>query len=40
MSHFIHPQFTTIDGLSIRYASTARVGQQQDALLLSPWPER
>lgn len=38
------PEFTTVDGLSVRFArSEARTGSadgtDQDALLLSPWPE-
>lgn len=34
------PRFRTIDGLSIRYAESARLTTQRgDALLLSPWPE-
>jgi len=34
------PRFKTIDGLSIRYAESARLPTQRgDALLLSPWPE-
>lgn len=33
----IRPQFTTIDGLSIRYAEGGK--GEQDAILLSPWPE-
>ena len=33
----IQPQFTTIDGLKIRFAES-RAGNQ-DAILLSPWPE-
>jgi pimeloyl-ACP methyl ester carboxylesterase len=33
----IRPQFTTIDGLSIRYAEGGE--GSQDAILLSPWPE-
>jgi pimeloyl-ACP methyl ester carboxylesterase len=37
MSAGIHPQRTTIDGLSIRYA-VGGAGTRQ-ALLLSPWPE-
>jgi pimeloyl-ACP methyl ester carboxylesterase len=39
VSPLISPKFTTIDGLSIRYAESARDGRQEDALLLSPWPE-
>ena len=34
----IHPQFRIIDGLSIRF--TEGEGRNDDALLLSPWPER
>jgi pimeloyl-ACP methyl ester carboxylesterase len=37
MSDLIRPQFTTIDGLSLRYAESASGGPT--ALLLSPWPE-
>jgi hypothetical protein len=33
----IHPQFRIIDGLSIRF--TESEGRNDDALLLSPWPE-
>jgi pimeloyl-ACP methyl ester carboxylesterase len=33
----IRPQFTTVDGLSIRFAESGAGGQ--DAILLSPWPE-
>ena len=33
----IHPQFRTIDGLSIRCAESE--ARDDDALLLSPWPE-
>ena len=33
----IHPQFGIIDGLSIRF--TESEGRNDDALLLSPWPE-
>ena len=33
----IQPRFRTIDGLSIRYAESAR--RDDHALLLSPWPE-
>jgi pimeloyl-ACP methyl ester carboxylesterase len=33
----IRPQFTTIDGLSIRFAESGE--GDQDAILLSPWPE-
>lgn len=38
MSSQIKPQFKTIDGLSIRYAESAR-NDGPDALLLAPWPE-
>jgi len=37
MSELIRPQFTTIDGLSIRFAQSGQ--GSQDAILLSPWPE-
>jgi len=37
MSKLIHPEFTTVDGLSIRFAEGGNAGQ--DAILLSPWPE-
>lgn len=37
MSELIDPQFTTIDGLSIRYAESGP--GRHDAILLSPWPE-
>jgi pimeloyl-ACP methyl ester carboxylesterase len=37
MSQLIRPEFTTIDGLSIRFADSGNAGH--DALLLSPWPE-
>jgi pimeloyl-ACP methyl ester carboxylesterase len=37
MSQLIRPEFTTIDGLSIRFADSGNGGH--DALLLSPWPE-
>jgi pimeloyl-ACP methyl ester carboxylesterase len=37
MSTHIHPHFTTIDGLTIRYAKGGSGAQQ--ALLLNPWPE-
>lgn len=37
MSLHIHPRFTTIDRLSVRYAESA--GDGPGALLLSPWPE-
>jgi pimeloyl-ACP methyl ester carboxylesterase len=39
MRHLIRPQFTIVDGLSVRYAESAPSDQQQPALLLSPWPE-
>ncbi len=35
----IEPRFRTVDGLSIRYATSARTAGEPDALLLSPWPE-
>lgn len=37
MSALIRPRFTTVDGLSIRYAESGP--GRQDAILLSPWPE-
>ena len=37
MSTLIHPQTTTIDGLSIRFAEGGTGAK--DALLLNPWPE-
>src|SRR5262245_23885733 len=37
MSTHIHPQTTTIDGLSIRFAEGG-TGPRQ-AMLLNPWPE-
>jgi pimeloyl-ACP methyl ester carboxylesterase len=37
MNASIHPQYITVDGLSIRFAESATVGPH--ALLLSPWPE-
>lgn len=37
MSQLIRPEFTTIDGLSIRFADSGGAGP--DAILLSPWPE-
>jgi pimeloyl-ACP methyl ester carboxylesterase len=37
VSTLIRPQFTTIDGLSIRFAESGE--GRQDAILLSPWPE-
>lgn len=33
----VRPQFTRIDGLSIRFAESE--ARRQDAILLSPWPE-
>jgi pimeloyl-ACP methyl ester carboxylesterase len=39
MSHLIRPQFTTVDGLAVRYAESARSDREHAALLLSPWPE-
>jgi pimeloyl-ACP methyl ester carboxylesterase len=40
MSDRIRPLFTTIDGLSIRFAASGAAGQgRRTALLLSPWPE-
>jgi pimeloyl-ACP methyl ester carboxylesterase len=36
-STLIRPQFRTIDGLSVRFAEGGQ--GQQDAILLSPWPE-
>jgi pimeloyl-ACP methyl ester carboxylesterase len=40
MSDRIRPLFTTIDGLSIRFAASGGAAQgRQTALLLSPWPE-
>src|SRR6202012_2621595 len=38
MSKLIHPEFTTVDGLSIRFAEGGNAGQ--DAISLGPWPER
>jgi pimeloyl-ACP methyl ester carboxylesterase len=35
----IYPQFRTIDGLSIRFAGSDDTTQDEQALLLSPWPE-
>ena len=35
----IEPRFRTIDGLAIRFAESERRDGQEDALLLSPWPE-
>lgn len=35
----IKTRFLTVDGLSIRYATSARTAGRPDALLLSPWPE-
>lgn len=37
MGTLIHPQTTTIDGLSIRFEESGDGSTQ--ALLLSPWPE-
>ena len=37
MSALVRPQFTTIDGLSVRFAEGGQ--GDQDAILLSPWPE-
>lgn len=37
MSELVRPQFTTIDGLSVRFAEGGH--GDQDAILLSPWPE-
>lgn len=37
MSDLIHPQVATIDGLSVRFAESG--DGDQDAILLSPWPE-
>jgi pimeloyl-ACP methyl ester carboxylesterase len=37
VSDLIRPQFTTIDGLSVRFAESG--DGDQDAILLSPWPE-
>jgi pimeloyl-ACP methyl ester carboxylesterase len=37
LNGYIHPQFRTIDGLSIRYAESE--DRDDQALLLSPWPE-
>jgi pimeloyl-ACP methyl ester carboxylesterase len=37
MSQLIRPEFTTVDGLSIRFADSG--GPGHDAILLSPWPE-
>jgi pimeloyl-ACP methyl ester carboxylesterase len=37
VSDLIHPQFATIDGLSVRFAESG--DGDQDAILLSPWPE-
>ncbi len=34
----LNPQFTTVDGLSIRYATSPRPGADT-VVLLSPWPE-
>lgn len=35
----IETQFRTIDGLAIRYAESEQRHHQNEALLLSPWPE-
>ena len=37
MSSLVRPQFTTIDGLSVRFAEGGE--GDQDAILMSPWPE-
>jgi pimeloyl-ACP methyl ester carboxylesterase len=37
LNGFIHPQFRTVDGLSIRFAESD--DRDDHALLLSPWPE-
>lgn len=37
MTDTMRPTFTTIDGLSVRYAESGTAGE--DAILLSPWPE-
>lgn len=37
MSVLVRPQFTAIDGLSVRFAEGGQ--GDQDAILLSPWPE-
>lgn len=37
MSDLIRPQLATIDGLSVRFAESG--DGDQDAILLSPWPE-
>jgi pimeloyl-ACP methyl ester carboxylesterase len=37
VSALVRPQFTTIDGLSVRFAEGGQ--GDQDAILLSPWPE-
>ena len=37
MSDLIRPQFATINGLSVRFAESG--DGDQDAILLSPWPE-
>src|SRR2546427_6508353 len=34
----IKPEFTTMDGLTIRYATSPRAGAET-VMLLSPWPE-
>jgi pimeloyl-ACP methyl ester carboxylesterase len=35
----IQPRFRSIDGLSVRYATSDENGGGREALLLSPWPE-
>ncbi|MEU0784134.1 alpha/beta hydrolase [Streptomyces sp. NPDC006173] len=36
----VRPEFTTVDGLSVRFARSGAADRpEQDALLLSPWPE-
>ena len=37
MSALVRPQFTTIDGLAVRFAEGGQ--GDHDAILLSPWPE-
>jgi pimeloyl-ACP methyl ester carboxylesterase len=37
VSSLVRPQFTTIDGLSVRFAEGGE--GDQDAILMSPWPE-
>jgi pimeloyl-ACP methyl ester carboxylesterase len=40
MSDRIRPQFTTVDGLSVRFAKSTGTAQgRPQAMLLSPWPE-